>query len=284
MDHTMDETLKDELCDALREICYPQMSHLQDLKRTIENEAYVRYGFFSSVLTPWIQRHFDLTDADVVEIGCGAGSTTSAIAALAKHVYAYDIQQTSVSMTRRRAEIMGQDNITVALGSPPAWWDGLADMVLLCATLEHIDIPDRLEMLRRSWSMLRLGGVLVVADTPNRLSLWDNHTSKLPFFSALPPELAIIYAAESPREEFNRAISQAKNKQKELYWWGRGLSYHEFELALDSPEIIGDGYDPEFGPPDEHETHLRGELLGLGIHQAYSRNDLNMIIQKRMAP
>lgn len=280
MNYELHDVIRHKLAIALQETCYSHLSHaeIKSINNTIKNESYIRFEYFISTLTPWIHRHFDLEDADVLEIGCGAGSTTSAIAIMAKHVHAYDIQQSSVLMTRRRAEILHQKNISANLGYPDS--NLVVDVILLCAVLEHMEICERLKMLQHCWKLLRKGGIMVIADTPNRLAVWDNHTTKLPFFNVLPDELAILYACKSPREDFKEAISQSEDKKHELYWWGRGLSYHEFELTVNDPNIIGDGYDPEFSPPNINETQLRDILLELGIHQGYSRNDLNLIFKK----
>ena len=74
-----------------------------------------------------------------------------------------------------------------------------ADMVLLFAVLEHLTQEERIRYLSFIWhEILRPGGYLIVVDTPNRLSYFDEHTSVMPFFHLLPPYLALRYFDRSP--------------------------------------------------------------------------------------
>ena len=120
----------------------------------------------------------------------------------AGRVDAYDIDNGSVDAARARARILGQENITFHV-EPAAGLlarvrrdhpEGTADVVVLFAVLEHQHPLERLETLSACWGMLREGGLLVVVETPNRLAYFDPHTSLLPFFSMLPPEIAVRYA------------------------------------------------------------------------------------------
>jgi hypothetical protein len=93
--------------------------------------------------------------------------------------------------------------------------------------------------------------MLAIAETPNRLSPLDEHTSYLPFFSQLPRGLQIKYAARSPRDDFKGAISSATSPaaaMETMTRWGSGISFHEFEIAI-GPEIhnsvVLDGYEEE---------------------------------------
>jgi hypothetical protein len=75
-----------------------------------------------------------------------------------------------------------------------------------------------------------------VVETPNRLWCIDNHTSLLPFFMWLPDDLALAYAGRSPREAIREKFAGAGEEQMlEFLRQGRGVSYHEFELALGIP-------------------------------------------------
>jgi S-adenosylmethionine-dependent methyltransferase len=95
---------------------------------------------------------------------------------------------------------------------------------------------ERLATLAQSWRLLAPGQMCAVVEAPNRLHFLDFHTSCLPFFHWLPDDLAMDYARFSPRPGFQAAMAgrdtQAAGSREVLARWGRGLSYHEFELAM----------------------------------------------------
>src|SRR5439155_7437846 len=103
------------------------------------------------------------------------------------------------------------------------------------ASLEHMTHHERPQTLRSAWAMLKPGTLLCVADTPNRLWYYDDHTALTNFFHWLPDEIAMEYAARVPRPDFNRAFLPPEPPSAEkLARWGRGVSYHDFELAIGS--------------------------------------------------
>ena len=253
------------------------------------NEAITRYDICARYIVPWLTRHRDISDAVVVDYGCGAGVMTAALAPLAESVHAYDVQETAVNLTRRRMEIMGLDNYTVtqvaaetALETLHEQHPGGIGAIVLFAVLEHLPVAQRISLLRGLWDVLREDGILLVGDTPNRLQYTDDHTSQLEFFNMLPEDLALLYAEKSPRPEFREAMAAALEVSQtravaELNQWGRGVSHHEFELALGSLDglVIADGFDPEIralmGVTPE-ETALRDFVgdRGLRISPAFA--------------
>ena len=55
-----------------------------------------RYDVCLAHVVPWLARHARLEDAEIVEIGCGTGSSTAGFAGVARHVHGYDIDAPSV--------------------------------------------------------------------------------------------------------------------------------------------------------------------------------------------
>jgi 2-polyprenyl-3-methyl-5-hydroxy-6-metoxy-1,4-benzoquinol methylase len=256
-----------------------------------------RYDECLNHIVPWIDRHRPLKDTTVIEIGCGSGSSTCAIAHHARAVFAYDIDQRSVDSARLRADIIGHNNITFRAAPPGdiltcAQADCPApDLILLYAVLEHQHPHERLDTLRRCWGMLPPGGLLVIVETPNRLCYFDAHTSLLPFFSMLPAELAIPYAGRSPRSPFAESITAAPSPaaaHESLARWGRGVSFHEFELAIPhalNDILVGDGYDPEvlaLRPSTFSEQCLLTffRRAQVPVPEAFARQDLDLILRK----
>lgn len=250
--------------------CTPEYLRSQEFARDLNDHVCVRFDLCRRHVIPWLGRVCELSGAAVVEIGCGTGSSTAALASRVAHIQAYDISPASVEAARRRLGIMGLTDratcycvepqrllATMAAQAPRRSVGGqpdrpTADIVLIYAVLEHQTVPERLETLSACWDLLRPGGMLVVADTPNRLTYWDAHTSELPFFHMLPDSVALPYASRSPRAGLRESIADVLPKGEAraaevLARWGRGVSYHEFELALGDLTnlVVLDGFAPE---------------------------------------
>ena len=69
--------------------------------------------------------------------------------------------------------------------------------------------------------------------------------------------------------------------------WGRGVSYHEFELVLGGLAglVVASGYEPEMlamfpFQPDEALLHAYFVEQGLDVPLAFTRRDLSFILRK----
>jgi len=172
----------------------------------------------------------------ILEIGCGTGCSSVAMGEQGAHVTGIDIREDCLAMAKERCEIYGLDAAFQQANANEAHhvFSGQEfDIILFYATLEHMTIDERLTVLANTWDMLKPGGFLCVAETPNRLWMVDSHTSSLPFFHWLPDELALKYAKYSP-EKGLREISQMDTPDTLLNFLrrGRGVSFHEFHLAI----------------------------------------------------
>lgn len=76
----------------------------------VENEVFRRYNQASQYAVPWVNRVAPLAGSQVVEIGCGTGSSTAAFARLAGHVHGYDIEASYVAGAKARAQVLGLEN------------------------------------------------------------------------------------------------------------------------------------------------------------------------------
>jgi hypothetical protein len=177
-------------------------------------------------------------------------------------------------------------------------------------------ISERMKTLSEVWKLLKPGGILIIAETPNRLTYYDHHTSWLPFFHFLPLELAIQYYERSPRSEFksrlqwsidydrslsNRIWGSTKRTykallQKEVIYFpqmdlirqGTSVSYHEFEIAFGSnlkDLLVADGDAPEMrslSPFSVEEKLLRQYFTETKIDQplAFTNRVLHLIFRK----
>jgi Methyltransferase domain len=236
----------------------------------------------------------------MIEIGSGTGAKTAAFAQVVERVLACDISEPHVRAARARVEALGLENVVLDTMDAQAFLDRIREehpggvgLCLLFAVLEHMTLEERLATLRGSWAALRPGGAMVVVETPNRLLPWDWHSSRLPFFNQLPDELALRYYGRSPRRDYVDAIRRGLEEGGEaggleaLTRQGRGVSYHEFEVALGDldPLVVADSYDPEIvemNPLNRHELELKAFLAreGIDVPIAFSRYWLDLVLRK----
>ena len=187
-------------------------------------------------VVPWLDSVCHLDGAEILEIGCGTGCSTIALAEQGARVVGIDVDEPSLSVARRRAEVYQLDiefiatnavEMVNAVGQRPF------DFIVFYASLEHMLHAERIASLRAAWQMLDPGKHLCVVETPNRLWYFDAHTSRLPFYNWLPDDLAFAYAKFSPRDNFREQYGEMTSEAMVHFLRrGRGVSYHEFELAI----------------------------------------------------
>jgi ubiquinone/menaquinone biosynthesis C-methylase UbiE len=255
-----------------------------------------RYALFAQHVVPWLtQAQADLSGSTALEIGSGTGSSTLAFAPHVQDIVCFEIDRLSMDAAKQRMDLFGLYNVEYrneAFGPEGEFVASgrTVDLVVLCAVLEHMSYDELTVALHTAWQVLKTGGLLVIADTPNRLAIVDHHTSLLPYFSALPYELMVDYARFSPREAFRDAVAgAAPQEQRNLITrWGRGISYHDFELAI-GPHIHDhvalDGYEPIIracNPPAIEDALLRYAFKHHQIraHRAFTRGNLYFALRK----
>ena len=301
-----DPELRRQLQDALRETYHKGLSEpfFCRLKRgspEVNDHLFERYHRTLNHYIPWVTKVYPSADKEVIELGCGTGSSTAAFAHFVNHVHAYEISETSVLAARARMRIMGIVNVTLTQVEPHDLLETIterhpagADVILLFAVLEHMTIAERLETLGMLWKIrFEPEGILIIAETPNRLTYLDYHTSHLPFFHMLPADLAVRYYRNSPREGFKTAIDEAEkigyeHAKETLTRWGTAVSYHKFELALgpDLDElIVADGDCEEMRalyPRSEEEALLRKYFSTVGVQKplSFTNHIFNIILRK----
>jgi Methyltransferase domain len=197
-------------------------------------------------------------------------------------VLGIDIDEGAVSIARREASRRSLDNVALTATNSGAAIDlarsfgGEIDVFLLYAVLEHMTIDERLAVLDCALECTRPDGVIVVVESPNRLVSPDYHTSFLPFFSQLPDELAWRYFNRSERREFTDGLRDAAASGDEhnlaLVRWGRGVSFHEFELVFGDLQrhVVAAGYEPMLFA----ERLVYSEELALARYMERVRPDL----------
>ena len=133
--------------------------------------------------------------------------------------------------------------------------------------------------------MLSPGAFLSVCDTPNRLWFHDGHTAFQNFYHGLPDDVAIDYAARTPRSGFNADFANGGGDDSvtRLARWGRGVSYHDFEIALDV-SISDLAVDGEWAFRRAANAGRFHRLLGSiapEIPEAFLEEEIAVMIRKR---
>lgn len=198
-----------------------------------------RFSNHRSQVIPWLNSVKPLKGLRILEIGCGNGTSTVALAEQGAIVTAIDIEEGLLRDAQERCRIydvkasfhlLNATEVATSLAGEEF------DMIIFFAVLEHMTYDERQAAILQTYNMLAPGGLWSVIGTPNRLHYFDSHTAMLPFYFWLPDELAIRYASFSARPVFADWFGPANvptDEQKlEFARWGRGMSYHELELAL----------------------------------------------------
>jgi len=187
-------------------------------------------------IIPWLDNATILKNKRILEIGCGTGSSTIALAEQGAKVTGIDIDEGALLVAKERAKVYGVNaefRVLNAQDISGTFHTTKFDLIIFFACLEHMTITERLSSLRDAWEMLPTDGLLVVVETPNRLWYFDDHTSMLPFFHWLPNELAFAYSKFSSRENFHELYNDYNATSKEHFLRrGRGMSFHEFDIAI----------------------------------------------------
>jgi 2-polyprenyl-3-methyl-5-hydroxy-6-metoxy-1,4-benzoquinol methylase len=186
---------------------------------------------------PWLAAAQPLARCRVLEIGCGTGASTVALAEQGCDVAAVDVNQGNLLAAKERCRIYGLEAKFSCLNATDLhkhFQTGAFDLIIFFATLEHLTYAERMSAMRSTWTMLQPGGLWCVVETPNRLWWFDGHTAGLPFFNWLPDDLALDYAPHSDRTYMKRYATAGRDDAVKLDFArrGRGVSYHEFDLAL----------------------------------------------------
>ncbi|MDT7741793.1 MAG: hypothetical protein QOE59_871 [Actinomycetota bacterium] len=256
-----------------------------------------RLTVFRREVVPWLADAVPLDGATVLEIGCGTGSSTVALAEQGAQVIGVDILPDRVDVARTRCaayDLRCELHVANAVDVSSIVDGRDVDLVVFFAALEHMTLDERLAAMRGTWAMLRPGGHWCLVDTPNRLWVFDGHTSVLPFFHWLPDELAVAYMRHSPRAELAGAWSEVTPESvEELARHGRGISYHEFEVAigpLAGLDVVSDlaGYRERHSaarrllrtwrPAHRVERVLR--RAGPPVHPGFYTESLDLVLRK----
>ncbi|MEJ5307467.1 MAG: methyltransferase domain-containing protein [candidate division WOR-3 bacterium] len=261
-------------------------------EKTFENDLktqlYLRLNENRYYYIPWISKTFNLKDKKILEIGCGTGSSTVALSEQGASVTGIDIDKDSLTVAKERMSIYGlkaefiEGNASVVFENIK---DRKFDMIIFYASFEHMVYEERIDCLKKYFSFLEKGSFFTIIETPNRLWFFDEHTSLLPYFNWLPDRIAFDYAKFSERSNF-REIYNEYSDEKFLHFLrrGRGMSFHELEIAWDikAKDIDVVSHLKQFFLPFSKEKKFFDLLQKISpqIDKGFFYPYLNMIIKK----
>jgi 2-polyprenyl-3-methyl-5-hydroxy-6-metoxy-1,4-benzoquinol methylase len=271
-------------------------------RQTLRLQLCTRISQASEVFVPWLAQAVNLDGKRILEIGCGSGSSTAALARAGANVLGVDIKGPSLDMARKRIQLLGF--AADFLEAPPTWlqtevafqgFAGSYDLIVCYAMLEHLLVSERLNLLTMCRRLMeRDGAVLAIFETPNRFAPFDWHTSKLAFADILPDELAYEFAkSRSPRRDHpaKRHAEMTPSAVEAIYRFGRGVSWHEFELTfgLGNLEVLLDGYSPRskhqanYKSSDAYEAALADIFAQLepSVPRGFCRPSLELLLRLR---
>lgn len=247
-------------------------------------------------IVPWLDDSRRLEGARILEVGCGTGSSTVALAEQGAHVTCVDIDTLALKDARERCRVYDVQAEIIesnATQLKKLFRAGSFDIVIMYATLEHMTYEERLIAMADSWDLLSQNSLWCVVDTPNRLSYFDSHTSCLPFFDWLPDDLAFDYSKFSQRETFNILFRDPNEASRlEFIRWGRGISFHEFRLAMDGADLSSVSCLSDFVKKQRLFSWLQWRFsdqftyerllkkLAPNIHSAFFQPSLDLLIRK----
>jgi 2-polyprenyl-3-methyl-5-hydroxy-6-metoxy-1,4-benzoquinol methylase len=193
-----------------------------------------------SKIIPWIMQTLELKNKKVLEVGSGTGSSSITLAEQGAVVTGIDLDNSSLKVAKHRAQILDLEIKFLELsGIEIHTLNQSFDVVIYYAALEHMTIEERIDSLQQAYSLLSKSGYLIIVEAPNRLWIEDTHTSELPFFQWLPDNLAYLYSKYSKKASYNsKYLDSEYLKLDEFHRRGRGISFHEFDLAFMDSENL----------------------------------------------
>jgi 2-polyprenyl-3-methyl-5-hydroxy-6-metoxy-1,4-benzoquinol methylase len=275
----------------------PQYLSSENGQIDLQDHLYRSLNNFRKTLIPWLSAATHLRGSKILEIGCGTGSSTVALAEQGADVTGVDILESSIRVAQDRCSVHGlraEFCCANATGLHTIFTGRQFDLIIFVAALEHMPHEERMIAMRKTWEMLSPGSLWCVVDTPNRLWYFDDHTSLLPFYHWLPDDLAFKYSRYSPREGFCDLYRELNEEARlDFFRRGRGLSFHEFELTMKPAKDLNvvsslSGYLRNqnllrhivLTPRQERHFESFLKQVGPRIHPGFYRRSLNLIIRK----
>jgi len=101
------------------------------------------------------------SEMDVLEIGCGTGTTALKHAPYVKHIVATDFSQSMIDVANQKAKEQGVENITFKCESVETLEQSNDQFdVIMAHSILHL-LPDKLSAIKQSYRLLKPGGYFI---------------------------------------------------------------------------------------------------------------------------
>jgi ubiquinone/menaquinone biosynthesis C-methylase UbiE len=210
------------------------MDHLSRVKREFSRQA--QHFATSAAITDEQQTRLfvealGMDDVGVVlDVACGPGIITVALAARAREVVAFDLTPEMLKKAQRRCARGGARNVTFREGSATdlPFADHTFDCAVTRLSVHHFEHPRR--VLDEIWRVLRPGGTFVVADVVS---------SEVPEKSALQNAIEVIRDPSHTRmlsgSEFISLVKDAGFVIEAQKTWDKPRGFEEWAAIVDDP-------------------------------------------------
>jgi 2-polyprenyl-3-methyl-5-hydroxy-6-metoxy-1,4-benzoquinol methylase len=131
---------KEELHKCLSDNCFSQEYLNTDIgKKDMEDHMVNRIFDFRHRTIPWINSLISLGQAKILEIGCGTGCTTVALAEQGCELTSIDVNTDTIKVAKKRCELYNlQVNISAMNAININELNTKFDLILFSASLEHM--------------------------------------------------------------------------------------------------------------------------------------------------
>jgi ubiquinone/menaquinone biosynthesis C-methylase UbiE len=193
----------------------------------------------------------DLRGLKVLDLGCGMGGLSVALAQAGAHVQPYDYNPAYCEITRLRGQRYNFDLKPVNGGGENLpFGDGMFDIIVCMDVLEHVQRPD--DLVAETARCLKPGGLLYITAI-NRFAFNDPHYH-VRFVNWLPRRFANPFLKLTGRKKDNSRFTDRQTLLEMHYYrfdqLPRLTEKHGFNRMVELGELewgLRQGYEPKFG-------------------------------------
>lgn len=124
------------------------------------NGPFLTLHDINSCRVEFMKSHFDFSGKKILDLGCGGGLISEALAELTAQVTGIDIEERLIEVAKLHAE-QQQLNINYYAMAVENYDEGLFDAIVCMEMLEHVEKPE--EMIAQCHRLLKKGGVLFLS-------------------------------------------------------------------------------------------------------------------------
>jgi len=185
-----------------------------------------------SMILKRVQEHFgSIRELKTIELGSGRGDLSALLAQLGAQVTLLDANQHAHDQARHRFDRLGLTAMYVQndmMGTLDDHQDKY-DVSMSSGVIEHFEGPDRLQVIRAHYDVLRRGGLAIISVPHSRCApyrLWKRY---LEFRGCWPYGMEIPYSKSEMRKRANQAGLQQVQLQCMGFWqsvgdhWGKSV-------------------------------------------------------------